>query len=262
MQYESFRDALRGALEDVGLPFAHAAHIRETVELGVGERRWEGRVEAHPGAKVDPFHVTATIEFRWSPFDAARSYTCEEDLLSELLGRRASGATKTSPRFVRVDVRLAATLPYGSTMPLPESDLFAAWTASVNEQLGKILAEVRQRQGRVTAVLGHAGDLEAECRCAGSGVISVTRLSVSGFRLARVPRVWDDPVRRGAERPVEREMERLATTVRAAFDAWAREIAGLAAWIRYSAPPADARAIEPSFDDDEPDSSGGPETVH
>lgn len=261
MRYEEFRDSLRGALEDVGLGFAHARHVVETVELGTGRQCWEGRVDAPPGAKVDPFYVSAAISFRWSPLESARSSTCEEDLLTELVGRRASRATKTSPRFVRVDLNLAATLPYGSTTPVPQSDVLSAWTTSVSEHLDEILTDIRQRQGRVTAVLGHVGEVEAGCRCAADGVLSMTGLSVSAFRLVRVPRVWDDPERRQAERSVVREMERLAAPARAAFDCWAQGIAELAAWLRYSAPPADARPIQPSFDDD-PDSGGSPETIH
>lgn len=262
MRYENFRELLRAALGDVGLRFAHASSIIETVELGAGERRWEGRVDVHPEVELDPFHVSATIAFRWSPFDAARSYTCEEDLLAELVGRRASRGTKTAPRFVRVDLRLAATLPYGSTTPVPQSDLFAAWTASVSKHIGEVLTEVRERQGRVTAVLGYAGELEAECRCDAGGVLSIAGLSVSGFRLVRVPRVWDDPERRKAEQPMEREMRRLAATLRAGVDGWARGIGELAAWIRTSAPPPDARAAQPSFADDELDPSGGLDTLH
>jgi hypothetical protein len=71
-------------------------------------------LETPPVARpVEPFHAGATSNFRWSPLDSARSYTCEEDLLTELFGRRAGRSTQ--PRQMRVDIVLGATLPYGST---------------------------------------------------------------------------------------------------------------------------------------------------
>jgi len=94
--------------------FPHADRPTETIDLVTTERRWRVFVFRNAPQQAEPFHVSAKISFGWSPFEAARSYTREEDLLSELLGRRER-PTKTEPRILRVDIVLRASLPYGST---------------------------------------------------------------------------------------------------------------------------------------------------
>lgn len=86
-------------------------------------------------------------------------------------------------------------------------------------------------------------------------------MSVSGFRLVRVPRIWDDPERRDAEKGIGEELARLAWRFKNAFDGWTESVAELATWIRYSPPPPGAKPVEPWFENEEED-DGGPETIH
>lgn len=103
MRYDEFRDRWEAALRRAGV-LSHHDRTGETIELGSVLRRWSvGRL---PRA-VEPFHAGATISFLWDAVDSARSYTCEEDLLTELFGSRAAGATQR--RLVRVDLSLRAT---------------------------------------------------------------------------------------------------------------------------------------------------------
>ena len=114
MRYDEFRDQFQDALRDVGLFQQCIGNPIETIELSDTGRHWKAYISRDLPPNTEPFHVTAEIAFDWSPFDAARSYTCEEDLLTELVGRKKR-PSKTEPRLTRVDLELHASLPYGST---------------------------------------------------------------------------------------------------------------------------------------------------
>ena len=258
MRYHEFRDQFQDALREVGLPVQRFNPI-ETIDLASTGRRWKVYVLGSAPPRVEPFHVSAKIAFNWSPFDAARVYTCEEDLLTELLGRKQH-RSNTAQRFTRVDLGLHASLPYGSTTPLPDPQVFGSWTGSVGDKLDKLLTEFRERQGRLTAVLGGREEVDIEARCNAGGVLSLMGVSVAGFRLVRVPRLWDDPDRRKAEKGAAVELARLAERFKNAMDEWTRSITELASWIRYAPPPPEAKRVEPWFEDQEEDR--GPGTIH
>jgi hypothetical protein len=212
-------------------------------------------------ANAEPFHVFAAIAFEWSPVDAARAYTCEEDLLTERVGRRTR-LPRTERRWTRVDLSLRATLPYGSTTVIPEPELFGGWTATVVKNADAAFTHVEERDGRIVAVLGGHGDLGMQANCSPDGVLFLSAVSISGFGMIRVPRVWDRPERRTAEAESHREFTRLARTFKTALDDWTESIAALATWIRYAPPSPGAKPFEPWFDDECEDDDGGPETMH
>lgn len=110
--------------------------------------------------------------------------------------------------------------------------------------------------------MGGREELEVEARCKTEGVLSLKGVSVSGFRLVRVPRVWDDPDRRKAEKDIGEDLARLARRFKDALDEWTRSVAELATWIRYSHPRTEMRPDEPWFEDEEEDEDGGQETIH
>jgi hypothetical protein len=106
--------------------------------------------------------VTAKVSFAWSPFEAARSFTCEEDLLTELHGRK-DRPKRTEPRFLRVDFVLSATLPDGSRAPMPDTEIWSPWVAWADEKLGRMLPrETLDRRGRFGAVVSWRGGAEVE----------------------------------------------------------------------------------------------------
>ena len=221
--------------------------------------RWKAYV-LRSSTSTEPFQVSAKITFDWSPLNVARAYTCEEDLLAELLGRK-QGSGKTAQRFTRVDLELHASLPYGSTTALPDPKIFGSWTDSVSRKLDRLLTEFKERQGRLVAVLGAREEVEIQARCDAEGALSLKGLSVAGFRLVRVPRVWDDPDRRNAEKGAATELARLAQRFKNANDEWAESVAELGRWIRYAPPLPEAKRLEPQFEDEETE-DGGPETIH
>ncbi|HYU40621.1 MAG TPA: hypothetical protein VEQ84_00580, partial [Vicinamibacteria bacterium] len=172
MRYDEFRDRWQAALRRARLLFHHD-RPEETIDLTATARRWKVHLLPRP---AEPFQAGATISFRWGPFDAARSYTCEEDLLTELFGRRA--ARPTQPRRLRVDINLQATLPYGSTTPMPAPDVWASWVASVGEKLDNALTGRRRRKRPQPA---WRGDLEIDGRTTPAGAFSFHGMSVPAY---------------------------------------------------------------------------------
>jgi hypothetical protein len=261
MRYDEFRDQLQIALHNAGLLGQRLGNPTETIDLESMGRRWKVYVIGTSN-DTEPFHITAKIAFNWNPFNTARSYTCEEDLLTELLGRARSSA-KTEPRFVRVDLELYAQLPYGSTTTIPEAQTFGAWADSIRQKLYKEFTESKWRQERLVGVLGAVEEINVDSRCDSVGRLSITGVSISGFRIVRVPRMWDDPDRRDAEKDPSTELSKLAQKFKYSLDEWRISIAELAKWIRYTPPSADAVQGKQPFEElPDEDGEGGPETVH
>ena len=252
MRYDEFRDRWQAALRRARLLFHHD-RPEETIDLATTERRW--RVRPLPRA-AEPFNAGATISFRWDPFDAARSYTCEEDLLTELLGRRA--ARSTQPRLVRVDITFRATLPSGSTTPMPVPDVWASWVASLEEKLENALTGRRRKRGE----RAWRGDLEIDGRTTPGGAFSFHGMSVPAYEMIVVPRIWDDPKRRAREASAGQQIDGLAERLRGALDVWTASVGELVRWLRYAPGPprtSSRRRRSEVFPDD---GDVGPETTH
>jgi hypothetical protein len=174
----------------------------------------------------EPFHLGGRIAFDWDPFNAARGYTCEEDLLTELIGRKQR-PMRTEKRWTRVNLSLYANLPYGSTTPMPDIQILSGWTHAVHGRLGACISEVKESAGRVVAVTGGLNEVEVQTRCKPEGVLSLLGFSISSFRLVRIPRVWDDPQRREAEKDISGDLAELAHRFKDAYDEWKASIADL-----------------------------------
>jgi len=129
----------------------------------------------------------------------------------------------------------------------------------VSQKLNKLLTERKERQGRLVSVRGSLGEVEVKARCDEGGVLSLAGVSVAGFRLVRVPRVWDDPDRREAEKGAAGACPP-RSTVQERRDEWTAGVTELARWIRYVPPPPGAKGIEPWVEDLE-EEEGGPESI-
>jgi hypothetical protein len=206
---------------------------------------------------AEPFHVGTTISFRWDPFASARAYTCEEDLLTELLGRRTGRSTQR--RLLRVDITLHATLPYGSTTPMPAPDVWLPWVASVEDKVDNALTGRRRRKG---AGLLWRGDLEIKGRTAPDGAFSLDAMSVPAYELIVVPRIWDDPRRREREASAARQIDGLAGRFRGVLDAWTASVGELVRWLRHAPGPRRAPSRRRRLDPLPDDGDAGPETTH
>lgn len=253
MRYDEFRDRWLAALRRARL-LSHHDRPEETIDLTTTARRWRVHLLPRP---AEPFHVGATISFRWDPFDAARSYTCEEDLLTELFGRRATRPTQ--PRLLRVDINLRATLPYGSTTPMPAPDVWASWVASVEERLDDALTGRRHRKRREPA---WRGDLEIDGRTTPVGAFSFHGMSVPAYEMIVVPRIWDDPKRRERETSAGKEIDGLAERFRGALNAWMASVGELVTWLRHAPAPPRTSSRHRHGEALPDDGDAGPETTH
>jgi hypothetical protein len=249
LRYEEFRDIWTVMLERHGLLIHQPS---ETIDLTTTGRHWEGYTGHSLPQRAEPFHITAMLEYRWDPLENARSFTCEEDLLTELVGRKHR-PTATQPRLIRVDFTLNATLEYGKTVPLPPPEIWGPWTDSLAEKFEKLLPI--SGGGRKAVVVSWRGELEIQARAALDGTLALSGMSIPAFEMVRLPRVWDDPARREKERDAGAQLDRLARRFRSALDVWMSSVAELGRWNSLAAdaarPRGRTRGVS-SRSDDEP----------
>jgi hypothetical protein len=188
MRYDEFRDRFQEALHSVGLFSPYGAKPAESIDLADTTRRWKTYILPSLERNSEPFHVSGRIGFVWDPFNTARGYTTEEDLLTELFGRKQR-PIKTQKRWTRVDLALRTILPYGSTTPIPDLSILRGWTSDVHAKLGALLSEVMEREGQIVAITGGVNRVEIQSRCKAEGELSLSGFSISGFRLVHLPRV-------------------------------------------------------------------------
>lgn len=137
MRYDDFRDCFERALSDAGLVPPRIFRT-ETIDTATTERSYEIVVGHERTQHAEPFHVTCTLSFRWNPFESARSFTTEEDLVTGLFGRDQMPAG-TVPRYVRVDLRLNAGLPHGSKFRIPDAAVWRRWAPGNEARLATSL---------------------------------------------------------------------------------------------------------------------------
>jgi len=258
MQYEEFRDRLQDALQEAGLLDVQLARADESIDLSSTGRRWRVFVGPSFQKQAEPFSLSGKVSFHWSPFDAARSYTCEEDLLTELYDRDEH-STDTAPRLVRVDIALRAKLPYGSNTPMPAPEIWRSWSDSVEAGLDEALprGDTEEERRLLPAFIGWRSDIQVEARCTDEGLLSLDGVSVLGYRMVRVPRIWDDPAKRDKEEDGGEHLDELAKRIKATMDEWKAAVTELGRWIKYGPPSPDM--TEDPFADVEDDE---PETMH
>jgi hypothetical protein len=166
-----------------------------------------------------------------------------------------SGAPSTQRRLLRMDITFRATLPHGSTTPLPAPDVWTPWLASMEEKLDTALEERRRRKD---AALAGRGDLELNGRSTPAGAFSLDGMAVPAYEMVVVPRIWDDPRRREREASAGKQIDGLAGRFRGALDAWTAGVGELVRWLRYAPGRSRRRRGEPFPDD----GGAGPETMH
>lgn len=126
MRYNELRDTLLRALRDSR--FRVIGRPSETIDLTTTTRRYETFLEDVAVQRAEPFYVAASVAFQWDPFESARTYTNEDDLISELLGRNEE-TIDTMPRSLRVDFVLKASLSYEIQVPLLGVDRWRSWAS-------------------------------------------------------------------------------------------------------------------------------------
>ena len=223
VNYDEFKSVFMSALRESGLPMIGLTP-EEVLGLRAADRTFTLGVEPIDRDIGAPFHVGATLAFRWDAIQTARTLGCEEDLLVELLGREDAQDIETEPPSLRVDVKLRASLAWCKGMPMPAPATWAKWS---REALGRLetveplISEdvVRESPNGYHAILGWQGDPELKVTCNAIGEMRLEAISVSAFQMIELPRKWDDPEREPDDDPHE-QLRAMFARVRAALHAW------------------------------------------
>lgn len=219
MRYEEFRTAWEEALRESRL--GRHGFPTETLDLTSMDRTYTVRVEPAGGQDAEPFYVTAELSWRWSALQSARTATSEEDTLSQLYG--LADVPDAEAPWMRVDIKLSATLPWGKPAPLPGARAWAAW---VRETLGRLegieplLPKERARENDegMLEVLAWREEPELTVACAPNGDLMLAGVTLSAGQLLTLPRAWSSPEKRDA--PPHQQLSELTARLEAALRAW------------------------------------------
>jgi hypothetical protein len=231
--YEEFEHAWISARRESGLRLMSAHEGNESLDLRSLSRTFETFVEPLGGQEAEPFHVVATLGWRWDALHTARSKTTEEDMLTEVLGReRVRGhKVRTERSAIRVDVKLSASLPFGQAIPMPAHSAWAKWTHEVLARLEAIeplVPDERTRQARdgMLEILAWQGEPVARVLCEHDGVLKLAAVEVTAFQLLELPRRWDDSDRK-EDPPPAPQLHEFFGRVRASLHAWMQALSHL-----------------------------------
>ena len=222
MTYDEFRGAWLLALRESGLHIFGVDALQESLALRAMDRIGESIVGPYP--RSDPFTVCAKFRWRWDALNTARTATCEEDLLTELVGRDEAARMRTQRPWLRVDISLHASLPMGSPMPLPSKAKWAVWANDVIHMLASrtpiVPAETSRedRRGRL-AILAYQGEPKAKVHCEGDGELKLVALEVAAWQAIELVRKWSDSSRR-PDKGVGSQLDQMFARVKAALGAW------------------------------------------
>jgi hypothetical protein len=222
VRYEDFRKLWDDVLRDSRLP--GRGQGEETLDLRSMDRTYQVYVEPLGGQDQQPFYVTAKLWWRWDAALTARMRSTEEDLLTELLGRERSYEFKTDRPWLRVDLALCASTPYGKPLPMPNK---AAWTKWVREAMGRLERieplipeeDVREAKDGMLEILAWRGEPEIKVVCGAEGELKLESVELSAWQAIQLPRQWDNPDRKPDEDP-GRQLQEMFARVRAALHAW------------------------------------------
>lgn len=221
MRYDDFKSAWTRALRDSGLSMI--GWPSETIEVERMERRYSVGILPHGGQDSEPFHVAGTLDFRWDALQTARTATTEEDMLAELFGCGEATDLDTRRPWLRVDVRLHASLEYGKAVPMPARSALREWAREVAARLERIeplLPEdlVEEAPGGALEVRGWRGDPELQVKCGEDGALWITSIELAGWQAILLPRVWNDSER--ADEEPHQQLEQMFARLRLAMRAW------------------------------------------
>lgn len=223
MDYDDFKTTFMSALRESGLPTIGLTP-EEVLDLHRADRTFTIGVEPMDREIGTPFHIAANIFFRWDALQTARTRSCEEDVVVELLGREDAQDLDTVVPSLRVDIKLRATLALGKGMPMPPPATWAKWSKEALGRLEKIEPLVSEEVLRESAdgyhaILAWQGDPEIKASCNAVGELRLDAITVRAFQMIELPRKWDDPEREPDEDP-RGQLRAMFERVRAALYAW------------------------------------------
>jgi len=221
MTYEEFRETFRLLLKESGLPAF--GEPNEVLDLRTLNRTFQVHVEPISGQVTQPFHVTASISWRWSSFQTSRGMLCEEETIREMLGDDAEDMDTDRP-FLRIDIKLSASTPHDKPLPMPSQPKWAAWARETLVRLERVEPLLpkehfeEQDDGRF-AILAWQGGPVAKVTCSPDGELRLESLRLDAFQLLDLPRRWDDPDREPDELP-DAKLRQIFARVKASLYGW------------------------------------------
>jgi hypothetical protein len=224
MNYEQFRAAWYEALTEAGM-WSYLAPPTETVDLGGMSRTYQVYVHLGRSREIEPFHVSASLSWTWDALQTARTATTEEDTLMQLLGDEGRHQDTERP-WLRVDVTLSATLPWGLPLPLPGAAMWRDWLADVTERLEPLLSTDWETRDEKMTIFATRSEPEAEVQPAADGQLYLTGVKLSAWEGIDLPRQWDDRDREQDEDPYE-QLADFVERVWEAMDEWNQSLAHL-----------------------------------
>ncbi len=221
MKYEEFRAAWERALAESGMP---AMGLRsESVDLLDMDRTYTVRVAPLGGQDAAPFFVVAELSWRWDALHAARASTTEEDVLTELHGRERAADLDTEPPWLRVDVALHASLPWGEPAAMPTQSNLARWSQEMSgrlESVERLLPDttVRETEDGMTEMLAWQGTPELVFSCDEEGALALEKVTLRAWQAVTLPRSWSDTSKFDAD--PEPQLSSLFAHVKTALLGW------------------------------------------
>ena len=224
MNYDEFKAAFLQSLHHAGLPTLGPAPHEELLDLRSTSRKITVFVEPVARDVGAPFHIGGRISWSWDSLQSARTATTEEDLLSELLGQEVAEQVDSEQPWLRIDIRLSASLMVGKSVAMPSAEVWTKWSREAIGRLERIeplVADEMVREdaeGRL-AVLGWQGEPEIRATCNNLGELRLESIRVSAFQCLDLPRRWDDQSRAGDEPPYQ-QLDEMFARIKVALHAW------------------------------------------
>jgi hypothetical protein len=218
MDHDAFREAWLDALRDEEL-LRYPDRPDDRIDLAKMSREHSVRIGMGHRQQAEPFFVSMVLSWTWSPVHAARTYTNEEDLLSDLLGRKQAQDLVTEPPWLRLDVKLCANMPYGKPLSLKGAKSLQRWTDKVTHDLKPFLRTRVEGTKKIEAIHAHLGGPEARMQCDGAGELVLLAVELEAWRAITLPRE-SDTAELSTVDTTAISLQRFAKDARRAFAAW------------------------------------------
>ncbi len=127
--------------------------------------------------------------------------------------------TPTIPPWLRVDIVLHATRPWGKPLAMPAPAVWQRWIAEVASRLDHLLLRDVEDRDNLPAVLAWRGEPEAKFICQPDGQLALAAVQVSAWEGIILPRQWDNP-ERGYEEEPDEQLADLLSRVAQALQVW------------------------------------------
>lgn len=225
MDHDAFREAWLDALRSEEL-LRYPDRPDDRIDLAKMSREHSVRIGMGHRQQAEPFFVSMVLSWTWSPVQAARTYTNEEDLLSDLLGRQQAQDLVTERPWLRLDVKLCANMPYGKPLPLRRAKSLQRWTDKVTHDLKPFLRTRVEGTTRVDSIHAYLGEPEARTQCDGAGELVLLGVELEAWRAVTLPRESDTAELINVD-TTGMSLERFAKDVRGAFAAWSSSLTAL-----------------------------------